>query len=37
MDFEFTENQLMMRDMVRAFARREIAPLARLSSSMIRA
>lgn len=28
MDFGFTENQLMMRDMVRDFARREVAPLA---------
>jgi butyryl-CoA dehydrogenase len=28
MDFDFTENQLMFRDMVRDFARREIAPLA---------
>ncbi len=28
MDFEFSENQLMMRDMVRDFARREIVPLA---------
>lgn len=29
MDFEFNENQLMFRDMVRGFARQEIAPLAR--------
>ncbi len=29
MDFDFTGNQLMMRDMVRDFARREVAPLAR--------
>jgi alkylation response protein AidB-like acyl-CoA dehydrogenase len=28
MDFEFNENQLMMRDMVREFARKEIAPQA---------
>ena len=28
MDFDFTENQLMFRDMVRDFARRQIAPLA---------
>jgi alkylation response protein AidB-like acyl-CoA dehydrogenase len=29
MDFDFTENQVLMRDMVRDFARREVAPLAR--------
>ncbi len=29
MDFDFTENQVMFRDMVRDFARREIAPIAR--------
>lgn len=29
MDFEFSENQLMFRDMVRGFARQEIAPLVR--------
>lgn len=28
MDFDFTENQLLFRDMVRDFARREVAPLA---------
>ncbi len=29
MDFDFNENQLMMRDMVREFARQEVAPRAR--------
>ncbi len=29
MDFEFSENQLMFRDLVRGFARQEIAPLVR--------